>query len=61
MDLGFFYFSLLLHIAKRVTILNRKLSNIDYDLVQNEFHVSSELETITPDYLNELLINLLNL
>ena len=49
------------YITKRVTILYKKLSNVDHDLFQNEFLASSDLETITPDYFNKLLTNLLNL
>ena len=48
-------------ISKRVTILYRKLSNIDHNLLQSEFLAFSNLETITPDYFNKLLTNLLNL
>ena len=47
-------------ISKRVTILYRKQSNIDHDLYQTECIAYSDLETITPDYFNKLITNLLN-
>ena len=44
------------YIPKGVMILYRTLSNIDHNLFQNECIASSDLETITPEYFNKLLI-----